>query len=714
MDAMSLKKTEVESRIEELLGRMTLEEKIGQMNQTMFLDEGQRAPIRQGEVGSMIFASSSLAGKDLTAPARAEMANRIQREAVEGSRLGIPLLLARDVIHGHRTVFPIPLGQAAAWDPALAGQAAQVAAREATAEGIKWTFTPMLDIARDPRWGRIAEGFGEDPYLGSVLAAAAVRGYQGDDFSAEDRLAACVKHYAGYGAAEGGRDYDRGDFSIATLRDLYLPPFHAAVDAGVATLMAGFHDFAGVPVAANRFLLTEILREEWGFHGLVVSDWNSVLELTRHGVAEGENEAAALALTAGVDIDMISGVYLRNLAGLVSRGKLPPAEIDEAARRILRVKFLAGLFERPYVDPRRAEGVIITPEHRALARRFAQESIVLLKNDDKLLPYAAESLRRVAVLGPLANAQSELFGSWTLDGQGKDVTSIAQAIKEAAPRDCEVSLPSGYVDRDLYSAQHADLAVLVVGEHPQRSGEASSISTLTLPPGQRQLVEAVYDLGVPVVLVVVAGRPLAIGHEAALSKVVLYAWQPGVEGGYAVADLLFGRAAPSGKLPVSFPRRTGQIPVYYNRRNTGRPAGTGRDTVGYIDLPLAPLYPFGFGLSYTQFDYRQLTVQSGAWKSSGGEISAEVTNIGERAGTEIVQLYVRDRVGSVTRPLRELKGFERVSLQPGETQRVRFHLAPDDLSFTRFDGTWGWEAGKFDVWVGPDSTRGLQGAFEIG
>lgn len=714
MDASSLKKTEVEIRIEELLGRMTLDEKIGQMNQTMFLEEGQRDPIRQGAVGSMIFASSSLAGRDVTAPARAEMANHIQREAVEGSRLGIPLLLARDVIHGHRTVFPIPLGQAAAWDPTLAGEAAQVAAREATAEGIKWTFTPMLDIAHDPRWGRIAEGFGEDPYLGSALAAAAVRGYQGDDFSAEDRLAACVKHYAGYGAAEGGRDYDRGDFSIATLRDLYLPPFHSAVDAGVATLMAGFHDFAGVPVAASRFLLTDILRKEWSFHGLVVSDWNAVLELTRHGVAEGENEAAALALNAGLDMDMISGVYLRNLAGLVSSGMLPLSEIDEAVRRILRVKFLAGLFERPYVDSRRAARVILTPEHRALARRYAQESIVLLKNDGKLLPYAAESLRRVAVLGPLANARSELFGSWTMDGLGEDVTSIAQAIQESALGTCEVSLPSGYVDQDLNRAQHADLAVLVVGEHPQRSGEASSISTLTLPPGQRQLVEAVYDLGVPVVLVVIAGRPLAIGHEAALSKAVLYAWQPGVEGGYAVADLLFGRAAPSGKLPVSFPRRTGQIPVYYNRRSTGRPAGAGRDTVGYIDLPLAPLYPFGFGLSYTQFDYRQLSVPSGPWQSSGGEISAEVTNTGEQAGTEIVQLYVRDRVGSVTRPLRELKGFERVSLQPGETKRVRFHLAPDDLSFTRFDGTWDWEAGQFDVWVGPDSTRGLQGAFEIG
>ena len=714
MSASSLKKPEVEKRVEELLGRMTLEEKIGQMNQTMLLGEGQHEPIRQGAVGSMIYASSAWAGKDLPAPARAELANQIQREAVDGSRLGIPLLLARDVIHGHRTVFPIPLGQAAAWDPALAEQAAQVAAREATAEGIKWTFTPMLDIARDPRWGRIAEGFGEDPYLGSRLAEAAVRGYQGDDFSAEDRLAACVKHFAGYGAAEGGRDYDRGDFSIATLRDLYLPPFQAAVKAGVATLMSGFHDFAGVPVAASRFLLTDILREEWGFNGLVVSDWNAVLELTQHGVAEDENEAALKALNAGVDIDMVSGVFLRTLAGLASQGLVSPQAIDEAARRILRVKFLAGLFERPYVDPQRAGRVMLTADHRALARRYAQEVIVLLKNDHKLLPYQPQSLKKIAVLGPLANAQAELFGSWTLDGQGKDVTSIAQAIKEGAPGTCEVILPSGYVDQDLYRARQADLAVVVVGEHPQRSGEASSISTLTLPPGQRQLVEAVYDLGVPVVLVVVAGRPLAIGHEAALAKSVLYAWQPGVEGGPALADLLFGQVSPSGKLPVSFPRRTGQIPVYYNRRSSGRPAGTGQNTVGYIDLPIAPLYPFGFGLSYTQFDYRQLTVQPGSWKAGGGEISAEVTNTGETAGTEIVQLYVRDRVGSVTRPLRELKGFERVSLQPGETRSVHFRLSPDDLSFTRFDGSWGWEAGKFDVWVGPDSARGLQGEFEVG
>lgn len=713
MPASDLIKPEIEARVERLLSQMTLPEKIGQMNQTMRLHDGLKEAVRQGQVGSSIFANSAWAGKDNPAPANAELANEYQHLAVTESRLGIPLLLGRDVIHGHRTVFPIPLGQAAAWNPALTEQAAAVAAREASSEGIKWTFTPMLDIARDPRWGRIAEGFGEDPHLSSALAAAAVRGYQGSDFSAPDKLAACVKHYAGYGAAEGGRDYDRGDFSTATLRDLYLPPFKAAVEAGVATLMSGFHDFAGVPVAASRFLLTDILRCEWGFAGLVVSDWNAVAELVQHGVAEDEAEAAQKAVLAGVDLDMVSGAYWQHLGGLVQSGRVSPAVIDAAVRRILRVKFLAGLFERPYTDPQRAGQAQLAPESRALARRFAQESMVLLKNEHQVLPIVPGAPRRVAVLGPLANAQAELFGAWTLDGQGSDVTSIAQALRAGAPAGCEVILPSGFVDEDLFRAAQADLAVVVVGEHPQRSGEAASISSLELPAGQRQLVQSVCDLGVPVVLVVVAGRPLAIAHEAAQAAAVLYAWHPGLEGGPALADLLFGRAVPSGRLPVSFPRRTGQVPVYYNRRSTGRPAG-GRFTTGYIDLPVEPLYPFGFGLSYTTFRYDDLVLSGGAaWGEQGGQISAAVTNCGALAGTETAQLYVRDRVGSVTRPLRELKGFERVALQPGETRRVQFDLHPQDLQFTRLDGTWGWEPGRFEVWVGPDSTRGLHGEFDL-
>ncbi len=709
--AMHLTNPSVERRVDELLGKMTLDEKIGQMNQVFPFAAPKAEALRAGKIGSFITEVDALAGKGVAPEARADTCNELQRIAVTESRLGIPLLFGRDVIHGYRTVFPIPLGQAAAWDPELVERAAAIAAAEASADGIKWTFAPMLDIARDPRWGRIAEGSGEDPHLGSALARAAVRGFQGDDFSAPDRLAACAKHYAGYGAAEGGRDYNFVDVSMRTLRDVYLPPFRAAVDAGVATVMSGFHDYQGVPVAANRELLTGVLRGEWGFQGFVVSDWNAVSELVAHGVAADDADAAALAARAGVDMDMVAEAYARTLADGVANGRVSMADVDLAARRILRVKFLAGLFDRPYTDPARARGVILAPAHRALARRLAQESCVLLKNEAGILPLR-DQFKRIAVFGPLAHATAELLGTWSLDGRGQDAASIADGVREAAPQGVEVIFPSSYADDALYrTLMGADAAVLVVGEHPRRSGEAASVSTLDLPAGQRQLIESVADNGIPIVLVVLAGRPLAIKRAADMANAVLYAWHPGVEGGRAVADLLFGAAAPSGRLPATFPRATGQVPIYYAHRNTGRPAAERGDSSRYIDLPITPLYPFGYGLGYTRFAYTNLRIV--ASRDGEVEISADIANTGETAGTETAQLYVRDRVASVTRPVKELKGFQRVALGPGRSARAQFTLRREDLAFTGLDGRPVVEPGAFLAWVGPNSAEGLRGEFRL-
>lgn len=709
----SMNGPEVARRVNELLGQMTLEEKVGQTNQLMRLAEENKTDLRQGSIGSSIYAGTAWAGKDRPESAQAEFSNEYQRVVMEESRLKIPLLLGRDVIHGHRTVFPIPLAQAAAWDPGLVEQAASIAAKEAAADGIKWFFTPMLDVARDPRWGRVAEGFGEDPYLGSLNAAAAVRGYQGGDMSHPDKVVACAKHYVGYGLCEGGRDYDRVEVSMRHLRDAYLPPFRAAVKAGVATVMSAFHDFNGVPVAANRMLLTDILRGEWGFNGFVVSDWNAVGELIEHGVAEDAADAAAKALTAGVDMDMVSHAYAQNLASLVRSGRLPEAVLDEAVRRILRVKVLSGLFENPYVDPERAKHVMLLPEHRAAARKMAQESIVLLKNRDGMLPFG-ENVRSIAVFGPLADAQGELFGSWTLDGVTSDVTPIPEAMRQVAPQGVKVMGFGHMHDQAIYSARTADVAVIVVGEHPLRSGEAASVASIELPAGQREMIAAAHDAGLRIVLVVIAGRPLAITREVEMADAVLYAWQPGVEGGYALADLLFGIVSPSGKLPISLPRATGQVPIYYSHKNTGRPPQKERFTGGYIDLPYTPLFPFGFGMTYTAFQYTGLEVAGPRFSLEGaGRFSAEVTNIGSTAAEEIVQLYVRDLVGQVTRPVKELKGFQRVALQPGETRRVQFDLPAGELAFAGLDDHPIVEPGRFQVWIGPNSIEGLQGEFEL-
>ena len=699
-----------ESKINDLLSKMTLEEKIGQLHQYFSYGKFDPEIIRQGKAGSVMNATGALTGSGEGESANAEACNDIQKLALDTPHK-IPQIFGRDVIHGYRTVFPIPLAQAASFNPELAEQAASVAALEATATGIKWTFAPMLDIARDARWGRIAEGNGEDPFLGAKMAAAVVKGFQGNDYSAPDKLVACAKHYVGYGSAEGGRDYDAGEISEPTLRDIYLPPFESAVKSGVGTVMSAFLDLNGVPATGNRRLLTDVLRGEWGFDGFVVSDWDSVLELVNHGVAEDRAHATAIALHAGVDMDMVSGSYLESLVDNLTNGKVTQAEIDEAVRRILRIKIRAGLFDQPFTDPDRATRDLLRSESRSLARQFARETMVLLKNDNNLLPLES-NFKRIAVVGPLIHARSELFGSWTPDGRGADVTPLDEALKQIAPKDVELVF-ADHADKAAHVAQSADAVVLVVGEYPYRSGENSNVSDLSLPPGQAELVQAVAAWGKPVVLVVIAGRPLAITKQVAQVDAVLYAWQPGIEGGAALGEILFGLESPSARLPVTFPRATGQVPIYYNQKNSGRPiSANGAFKSRYVDLPNAPFYPFGYGLTYTSFEYANLKVSSETLRGKL-EVSADVTNTGKRTGNELVQLYVRDLVGSLTRPIRELKGFERVILNPGETRHITFTITEEALAFTRADSTKGIEPGNFHVWIAPDSQSGLQGNFRL-
>ncbi len=702
-----------ESFIENLLAQMTLEEKVGQLNQMNPGPELTPEMIRQGLVGSVLNAAGALTGQGMEQMDDVENANQLQRLALE-SRLKIPLLFGRDVIHGYRTIFPIPLAQAAAFDPSLTEAAAAVAAREATAEGIKWTFAPMVDIARDPRWGRVAEGAGEDPLLGARQAAAMVRGFQGEDMSQPDKLVACAKHYIGYGAAEGGRDYENGEISEATLRDVYLPPFESAVRAGVGTLMSAFVDLNGLPATANRRLLTDLLRGELGFDGFVVSDWASIAELVQHGVAEDRAHAAALALHAGVDMDMVSRVYLDTLPASVRNGRVPLEEVDEAVRRVLRIKQRAGLFENPFTDPSRPSRDLLTPEARELARCFACQSMVLLKNEGDLLPL--RGFRRILIAGPFVHARSELFGTWAPNGRAEDVTSLDEALRQLAPKGVELRFAeSNYPDLALHLAHDVDAIVLLMGEHPIRSGENCNVSDLSLPPGQAEFIETMAALGKPLVLVIFAGRPLAITRQVVQVQAVLYAWHPGIEGGVALGEILFGLAAPGGRLPVTFPRATGQVPIYYNHKNSGRPLGQpgGYFVTRYNDLLSTPLFPFGYGLTYTTFAYSNLRLSSDVLRDRL-EISAEVTNTGPRAGREVVQLYVRDLVGSLTRPVRELKDFQAIELQPGETRRVTFELRPEQLAFTRADGMRGIEPGRFHVWVAPHSQAGLQGEFWLG
>ena len=700
--------------IDSLLARMTLEEKLGQLNQ-LSVDNQPSAEqlelVRKGLVGSFF----NLTGAAAT--------HEAQRVAVTESRLHIPLIFGQDVIHGYRTIFPIPLAEAASWDPEAVQAAAHVAAKEAAAAGLHWTFAPMVDIARDPRWGRIAEGSGEDPYLGSAMAAARVRGFQGADPRAPDAVLATVKHFAAYGGAEGGRDYNTVDLSERTLREVYLPPYHAALDAGAATVMTSFNEIGGIPSTASPWLMTTLLRREWGFRGFVVSDWTAVAELMNHGVAGSRAEAGKLALAAGVDMDMVSRIYVDDLPALVRAGRIPMAVVNEAVRRVLRGKAALGLFDDPYhgATPERERAALLAPEHRQLARRVAEEAIVLLKNDGQRLPLGA-SVKTIAVIGPLADDKVSALGSWPGRGDPRDAVTPLEGIKARAGNVSVVyAKGSGITDtatagfaEAVAAAKQAEVAVLVLGEAGDMSGEAASRANIDLPGVQQQLLEAIHATGTPVVLVVMSGRPLTIPWAAEHVPAILESWFLGIETGPALAAVLFGDVSPSGKLPATFPRSVGQIPLYYNHKNTGRPTGPEKYTSKYTDLPVTPLFPFGHGLSYTSFGYSDLRLSAPRIAPAGTlKVSVTVTNTGAREGAEVVQLYVHDEVASVTRPVRALAGFRRVSLKPGEARTLDFQLTAKELGLYNRDMKFVVEPGKFRVFVGGSSVGGLEGEFEV-
>lgn len=706
--------------VDSLLALMTLEEKLGQLNQLSGMGEptgpgGTPAglgQIQRGEVGSFL----NVVGADST--------RKLQRIAVDSARLGIPLIFALDVIHGYRTIFPVPLAEASSWDTSAVRGAARIAAVEADANGVHWTFAPMVDVARDPRWGRVVEGAGEDPYLGSAMAVARVRGFQGGDPARRGSIIATVKHFAAYGAAEGGRDYNIADVPERTLREVYLPPFHAAVCAGAQTLMAAFNEVAGVPAHASRWLLTDVLRGEWGFDGAVVGDWAGVAELIPHGVAADRAAAAALALRAGVDIEMVSETYVRDLPPLVRDRRVDPASIDDAVRRMLRLKYRAGLFSDPYrsTDTLRARTATLTAAHRAAARDMARRSIVLLKNDGDLLPLRKD-VRTIAVIGPLAADSNAVIGNWAAFGRGEDAVSVLSGIRRAVAPTTRVLHARGTsatgpdtagIAEAVRVARRADVVILVIGETPDLSAEASSRSSLELPGMQQRLVDAVVASGKPVVVVLMNGRPLAIPRVHDRVPAILETWFLGIEAGTATADVLFGDHNPSGKLPVTFPRAVGQVPIYYAARNTGRPSSAEKYTSRYLDLPSTPLYPFGHGLSYTRFRYGVARVSPAA-PAAGDTIRVDidVTNAGARAGDETVQLYVQDPVASVTRPLKQLRGFERISLAPGETRTVRFALTADDLAFHDLSMRRVVEPGAFKVHVGASSADVQEAMFRL-
>jgi len=708
-----LKPAEIELKVTELLARMTLEEKVGQLVQYSY-DGSTRVDslIRLGLVGSY-----------LNLPPETEVVNRLQKIAVTETRLGIPLIIGFDVIHGLRTIFPIPLAESCSWDPQLAEKTARVAAREAAAGGIHWTFAPMVDIARDPRWGRIAEGAGEDPFLGAAFARARVKGFQGADLTDPETIVACAKHYVAYGAAEGGRDYNTVDISEKTLREIYLPPFKAALDAGVGTFMSSFNEINGIPGTGNHFTLTKILRQEWGFEGFVVSDWNSIGELLNHGVVANPPEAARLALFAGVDLDMQGNIYFENLVPMVRNGLIPEAWVDTAVKRILRIKFKIGLFERPYTDPSLAQKVILSKEHLQLAREAAQKSIVLLKNEKQILPLSKQ-IKSLAVMGPLADNQAEALGCWSGRGEAEDVVSVLQGIKNKVASTTKITHASGCEIDDLSRAgfpealkiaASAEAVIVVLGESVAMSGEAGSRAKLELPGVQEALLKELVKTNPKTILVLKNGRPLAIHWAAENVPAIIEAWQLGLQHGNAVADVLFGDFNPSGKLTASFPRVTGQVPIYYNHKNTGRPPVVGnRFSAQYVDIPFTPLFPFGYGLSYTSFEYSDLQLSAMTLAPySTLTVNVNVKNSGKRAGDEIVQLYLRDRVASLTRPVKELKGFQRISLAAGATKTVQFTLGADHWGMYNQQMEWVVEPGEFDVWVGPHSQEGLEQSFRI-
>ena len=715
---------EVERRVDQLLAKMTLAEKIGQMNQISAGGDpaNYAEAVRGGQVGSIL---------NEVDPVRL---NEFQRIAVEESRLGIPLLVGRDVIHGFHTVFPIPLGLAATFDPALVEEGARIAALEATAQGIRWTFSPMLDIARDPRWGRMAEGSGEDTWLDARMGEAMVRGYQGTQWDTTS-MAACIKHFVGYGAAEGGRDYNSTFLTERQLRNIYLPPFEAAVKAGALTLMTSFNDNDGVPSTGNRFVVKDILRDEWGFDGLVVTDWNSMGEMISHGFGSDRKEVAQQAIEAGVDMDMMTYGYISHLEELVRSGAVKESAINAAVRNILRIKVMLGLFEHPYVDAAAAGAVQYAPEHLDAARRSAEESAVLLKNDGTL-PLDASRVRTILVTGPMADAPHDQLGTWAFDGQKEHTVTPLAALRERFPG--RVVYVPGLVNsrqkRDRFddvvaAARQADVILAFLGEEAILSGEAHSLADLNLKGSQSELLAALKATGKPVVATVMAGRPLTIERDLPNCGALLYAFHPGTMGGPALANLIFGDVTPSGKTPVTFLRTVGQVPMYYSHNMTGRPyqgemllddieAEAGQTSLGntsyYLDYGAYPLFPFGFGLSYTRFTYSDPALDGTTYARDGViRASCTLSNTGGCEGTEVVQVYVRDLVGSLTRPLKELKHFERVTLQAGESCRLEIEIPVSELAFWGLDGTKKVEPGDFQLWISGDSASGEALSFSV-
>ena len=723
---------DIERRVAALIEQMTLEEKIGQMNQLNggddFVPDHLRHELQSGKVGSVLNVVN------------VEFVNEIQRIAVEESRLGIPLLVGRDVIHGFRTVMPIPLGQAATWNPDVVTAGAEVAAIEAASTGINWTFAPMIDVSRDARWGRIAESLGEDPYLAGQLGVAMVQGFQGDDLSSKYTIAACAKHFAGYGASESGRDYATTSIPENELRNVYLPPFNAAVEAGVVTLMASFGDLNGVPASGNAFLMNDVLRDEWSFDGFVVSDYNSIHQLAVHGFTENDRESAFEAATAGVDMEMAGLAYSGHLQALVEDGRVGVETIDTAVANVLRAKFRLGLFDDPYTNPSEYPG-FATDSALRTARTAALQSVVMLKNADNALPLTKDWLDSIAVIGPLADAPHEQMGTWVFDGDpGLTVTGV-QGIRDLVGKDVEVNYVrametsrSGVTyafDDAVAAAEASDAVVLFLGEEAILSGEAHSRADINLPGEQAELVRRIRQTGKPVVAVILAGRPLTLANIVDQVDAILYAWHPGSMGGPAIADLLFGIASPSGKLPATFPKMVGQIPIYYNQKNTGKPPVHGetvhiddidaqapQTSLGmsafHLDAGFEPLFPFGYGLSYADFQYANITIsESEVLAGETVTVSVDLSNNGDHEAEEVVQLYVRDLVGNVTRPVRELKGFKRVLVEPGQTVNVEFELNTGELAFFGRENRMILEAGDFHVWIGGDSRADLRTEFRM-
>ena len=773
-----LAQDDVEKRIENLISKMTLEEKIGQMNQVSFFavddkaiaqyseddmntflermgiagGQGQKKPSQMTKAEKVALirqASAQMLDNSIIQPVKAggigsllnvtdpEMVNKLQKEAMENSRLGIPLIIGRDVIHGFKTIFPIPLGQAASFSPQIVEEGARVAAVEARSTGVTWTFAPMLDISRDARWGRIAESLGEDPYLAGVLGAAMVKGFQGNgNLNDPNSVAACVKHFVGYGAAEGGRDYNSTNISPILLHNVYLSPFQQAIKAGAATVMTSFNDNDGIPASGNSYMLKKVLRDEWRFDGFVVSDWASMTEMIAHGFAKDGKQVAEISANAGLDMEMVSGSYVQYLPQLVKEGKVSVETIDNGVRNILRIKFRMGLFENPYVDTKK-ESVLYADAHLKAARQAAIESAILLKNDNNTLPLSRG--KKVAIIGPMADAPHDQMGTWVFDGD-KNYTVTPIAALKGEYKDVNYVYEQGLAysrdkstanfEKAKQAAASADVAVVFLGEEAILSGEAHSLSNINLIGLQSDLLKAVKSAGKPVVLVIMAGRPLTIERDLPYADAVLFNFHPGTMGGPAILDLLFGKANPSGKLPATFVREVGQIPMYYNHNNTGRPAPekvmtlddialeAGQTSLGntsfYLDSGKDPLFPFGYGLSYTTFEYSNITLSASTVPMNGTlTVKATLKNTGSVDGTEVAQLYVQDVVGSVVRPVKELKGFQRVALKAGEAKTIEFKLTTDDLAFYGRDLVKKAEKGDFNVWVGGHSNATLKGTFSV-